>query len=53
MVDEKLKYQFRTTVNIDYEIFVNTKYKEDCGCLCSCMDWLDFSIDYIKKIMKK
>lgn len=53
---DNLIRKFRDVINdSDYilEKYRNINQKDKWSCICSCMDWIDVSIDYIKKNRKR
>lgn len=53
---DKLIKKFREVVNQDnfvLEKYRNNDDKDKWSCICSCMDWIDVSVEYIKKNKKR
>lgn len=52
MLDDRLINEFRTYVNLHSEMFVveykNVKGKNLWNCICSCMDWIDIAVEFLR-----
>lgn len=48
MLDKNLIFDFRDQINSnDWALFHYRKNRDRWGCICSAMDWIDVSVDYL------